>query len=110
MEDHMINTKELKNKNKNKIWLIKLAKKQRRKYLKSDRSQGCTHASVESSRPFCGHNIAKDAKGRTRIRVLLPDTERVEGITGDYTGNASKPSGDKFSTPAACNKLWPEIH
>lgn len=89
---------------------MKLTNKQSEKYLKSDRGQWCTHASVESSRPFFADDIAKDAERRTGVGLLLPDSERIKRVTRNYTCHASKASSNKFSTPTAFNKLRPEIH
>lgn len=80
---------------------MKLTNKQSEKYLKSDRGQWCTHASVESSRPFFADDIAKDAEGRTGVGLLLLDSERIKRVTRNYTCHASK---------ASSNKLRPEIH
>lgn len=81
----------------------------KRKDLKSDRSQWHALASVECGDPFLGRDIAKNAKGKTR--VLLTDTKSIEQIIEDYSGNASKASNHKFSTQIACKKLiWCEIH
>lgn len=78
--------------------------------LKSDRDQRSSHASVQSRRSFVGHHMSEDGESRASVGALLPDSKRIQRITGDYSGDAAEAAGDELFPPAAREKLGPEIH
>lgn len=83
----------------------------RKKNLKGDGGQGCSHASVEWGGTLHGEHPAENGEGRSGFgALLLTNSQRVQGIAGNNTGNASESTGDELPSPAARHKLRPEIH
>lgn len=73
--------------------------------LESDRGQRSSHASVKTSNAIVGNDIAKDFQSRTRNGLLLPYSKSIKWVAGDYAGDATKSTSDKFSTPTACKEF-----